>query len=94
MHNFITIMRKVYYNIQLISSFLLNKIKILYLSLALILYGTSFLSIILCDEEVASSTNETDNQKNEKQKFWISLGILIIISAICLYFLTKGIPSR
>jgi hypothetical protein len=86
-------MRSLYYNIQLISSFLLNKIKILYFSIAIILYGINFFPIILCDEEIISSANETDNQKNEKQKFWISLGILIIVSAICLYFLTKGIPS-
>jgi hypothetical protein len=86
-------MKKFYYNAQLLSSFLLERIKIFYFLLALILYGSSFFPLILCDEEITRPISEIDQEK-EKQKFWIAVGIFTIVSAICLYFFIKGIPSR
>jgi hypothetical protein len=85
--------KNLFYNIQLLSSFLLERIKIFYLLLAIILYGSSFFPIILCDEEITRPIGDNDQDK-EKQKFWISVGILAVVSAICLYFFIKGIPSR
>jgi hypothetical protein len=86
-------MKTFYYNIQLLSSFLLERIKIFYFVIALTLYGNSIFSIILCDEEITRPISEVDQEK-EKQKFWIAVGIFTVVSAICLYFFIKGIPSR
>lgn len=85
-------MKTIYYNIQLLSSFLLERIKIFYFLIVVILYGNSVFSIILCDEGNIRPVSEIDQEK-EKQKFWISVGIFAVVSAICLYFFIKGIPS-
>lgn len=85
-------MKNFYDNIQLLSSFLLERIKIFYFLIVVILYGNSIFPVILCDEEINHTNNEIDQEK-EKQKFWISVGIFVVVSAICLYFFIKGIPS-
>lgn len=85
-------MKKIYYNLQLISIFLLNKTYILFFIVLLLLNGNNIISLVFCDETIENLTENEISQekKNANNNLYLYCGFALVIGVIVILYYYYG----
>jgi hypothetical protein len=73
-------MKNLYYNVQLISSFLLDKTRFLLILLLILLNGNNIFSLVFCEENIENVSLNQDSNEKQSNNTYLYLGFVVALA--------------